>query len=80
MLVLARKRGQIVHIGDDITIEISDIKGRYVYLGITAPKSIVVDRAEVRQRRLQQQTTGSDLSDLVPPEDALTADSTSNVE
>lgn len=47
MLVLSRKRDEIVTIGDDIEIMIVDIRGDKVRLGIKAPKEVAVHRKEV---------------------------------
>lgn len=47
MLVLTRKIGESINIGDDIKIRIMEIKGGAVRLGIEAPKSTAVYREEV---------------------------------
>jgi carbon storage regulator len=47
MLVLSRKIGERIHIGDDIVIVISQINGRNVRLGIEAPRSVNVCREEL---------------------------------
>ena len=47
MLVLARHRNEVIHIGDDITITVVDIRGDKVRLGVEADKSIPVHRKEV---------------------------------
>ena len=47
MLVLSRKKGQSIMIGNDIEISIIDIQGEQVRLGINAPGSIKVYRKEV---------------------------------
>lgn len=50
MLILDRYKQQSIYIGDDITIEVLEVDGLQVCLGITAPKSIVVVREELLQR------------------------------
>ena len=52
MLVLSRRRDEVVRIGNDITVVVVDIRGDKVRLGITAPKNITVDRDEIYQCRL----------------------------
>lgn len=56
MLVLSRKLGEKVVIGelseDQIQVEVVEIGGDRVRLGITAPKAMRVDRAEIALRRL----------------------------
>lgn len=47
MLVLTRKRGEQILIGDDIVITILDAKGDSVRVGIDAPRGVVIHRLEV---------------------------------
>ena len=47
MLVLSRKLGEVIKIGDDIAIEVVEIRGGRVRLGITAPDEVPVHRQEV---------------------------------
>ena len=49
MLVLSRKLGETIKIGDDIVITIVDIDNVKVRVGIEAPKSVTVHRLEVAQ-------------------------------
>jgi len=49
MLVLSRKAGETIWIGEDIEIVISEVKGEQVKIGIRAPRSIDVVRGELRQ-------------------------------
>lgn len=51
MLVLSRKVGEKIWIGDDVTVEIVDIRGDKIRLGITAPAEVSVDREEVREAK-----------------------------
>ena len=50
MLVLSRKVGEIIYIGQFITVTVAEIRGDKVRLGITAPKDIPVHRHEVKDR------------------------------
>jgi len=50
LLILTRKVGEAVSIGDDIQISVVEIKGSQVKLGIQAPKSIEVHREEIYQK------------------------------
>lgn len=54
MLILTRKTGEAVAIGDDIKVQVVEVKGRQVRLGITAPASCAVHREEVFQRIQEQ--------------------------
>lgn len=47
MLVLSRKTGEVIKIGDDVEVVVVDIRGNKVRLGITAPREIEVHRKEV---------------------------------
>lgn len=47
MLVLTRKKGESIIIGDDIRVYVIDIKGKQVRLGISAPADATVHREEV---------------------------------
>jgi carbon storage regulator len=51
MLVLSRKVGDEIVIDGHIRITVTAVKGDRVRLGITAPSDVVVDRAEVHQKR-----------------------------
>ena len=50
MLVLTRKVGEKINIGDDITLSVLEIDRKNVRLGIDAPKSVTVFRQEVYER------------------------------
>jgi carbon storage regulator len=47
LLILTRKIGETVTIGDDIKVQVVDVKGRQVRLGITAPSIWAVHREEI---------------------------------
>ncbi|MFS3127075.1 carbon storage regulator CsrA [Nocardioides sp. Bht2] len=47
MLVLSRKAGESVLVGDDIEVTILEIRGDVVRVGIAAPRSVSVQRAEL---------------------------------
>jgi carbon storage regulator len=50
MLILTRRNGEGVIIGEDIAITVKHIKGNQVRLGINAPKEVSVHRDEIYQR------------------------------
>ncbi|MEE8483786.1 MAG: carbon storage regulator CsrA [Nitrospinota bacterium] len=47
MLILTRKAGESINIGDDIKVSIMEVKGRSVRLGIEAPRSMAIHREEI---------------------------------
>ncbi|MFH0781253.1 MAG: carbon storage regulator CsrA [Pseudomonadota bacterium] len=54
MLVLTRKLGEGIVIGDDITITIVEMKGGNIRIGIDAPRDMKVHRQEVYDRIVQE--------------------------
>ncbi|WP_201193073.1 carbon storage regulator CsrA [Pseudomonas fluorescens] len=50
MLVLSRVVGEMISIGDNISLRIMAVNGNNVRFGIEAPQSVAVHRAEVHQR------------------------------
>lgn len=51
MLVLGRKIGESVCIGNDVTVTVVESRSGHVKLGVTAPKQIRVDRKEIKELR-----------------------------
>lgn len=59
MLVLTRKKGESIQIGNDIEITIAAIKGDQVKIGINAPKNIEIHRKEVWMEIQSENTAAS---------------------
>ena len=55
MLILTRKPGETLTIGDDITVTVLAVRGNQVRIGTTAPKDVAVDRLEVHERKKREQ-------------------------
>lgn len=52
-LILTRRVGETLCIGDDILVTVLAINGGQVRLGITAPRNVAVDREEIAERKRQ---------------------------
>jgi carbon storage regulator len=64
MLVLTRKTGESINIGDDIKISIMEIKGRSVRIGIEAPRSMVIHREEVYKKIQEENRRASEWREI----------------
>lgn len=63
MLILSRRTGECVKIGDEVTVTVLGVKGGQVRLGFTAPANVAVHREEVYERikaeHLESKTIGA---------------------
>ena len=60
MLILTRRVGESVMIGEDVTITVLRVKGTQVRLGVTAPRTVSVQREEISERsRPEEPGTGT---------------------
>nr|WP_289037045.1 carbon storage regulator CsrA [uncultured Allobacillus sp.] len=53
MLVLTRKTGESIQIGDDITIKVVAVEGDQIKLGIDAPKNVDIHRSEIYEQIIE---------------------------
>jgi len=62
MLILTRRVGETVMIGDDVTITVLGVKGNQVSVGINAPKHVAVHREEIYER-IKREQQGSEATE-----------------
>ena len=57
MLILTRRVGETLMIGDDVTVTVLGVKGKQVRIGINAPKDVAVHREEIYERIKAEQNS-----------------------
>ncbi|MCX8573780.1 MULTISPECIES: carbon storage regulator CsrA [unclassified Gilliamella] len=63
MLILTRRVGETLIIGDDVVITILGVKGNQVRIGINAPKEVSIHREEIYNRIHQAQNKADEVSE-----------------
>ena len=63
MLILTRKVGETLSIGDNIEVTVLEVRGGQVRVGVNAPRDVVVNRKEILTR-LKSEVDTTDLQDL----------------
>jgi carbon storage regulator len=59
MLILTRRVGETVMIGNEVTVTVLGVKGNQVRIGVNAPKDVAVHREEIYERIKREEDLGS---------------------
>lgn len=63
MLILTRRVGETLMVGDDVTVTVLGVKGNQVRIGVNAPKDVSVHREEIYQRIQNEKNSGNEKKD-----------------
>ena len=63
MLILTRRAGETVVIGEEVTVTVLGVKGNQVRIGINAPREVAVHREEIFQRIKREEANGHGAAD-----------------
>ncbi len=66
MLILTRRVGETVMIGNEVTVTVLGVKGNQVRIGVNAPKDVAVHREEIYERIKREEDQESRTSGTVP--------------
>ena len=68
MLILTRRVGETLMIGDEVTVTVLGVKGNHVRIGVNSPKDIAVHREEIYERIKREQDGGVPPGNVTQPE------------
>ncbi|MDD2510718.1 MAG: carbon storage regulator CsrA [Syntrophomonas sp.] len=66
MLILGRRKGESILIGDDIEIIIVDIQGDYIRMGIQAPREVSIVRKEIKEQIREENIKAAEKPEGLP--------------
>ena len=66
MLILTRRTGETLRIGEDVEVTVMAVNGSQVRIGIKAPRNVAVDREEIAERKQREREREQKLKPPVP--------------
>ena len=70
MLILTRRVGETLMVGDDVTVTVLGVKGNQVRIGVNAPKDVAVHREEIYDR-IRKENSDEDSADNDGEDDSI---------